>query len=292
MPTLDSWKPGDVVQCLVVSLFKGGKTWGAGTFPRPNFIDADFGIDTLRNPAWVEKYGLRSVMYEQFKELSRNNKGVVTTHNGFDDACRYFDTCMSATTKTWTYNGKTMSVNRDMFDTWVVDSGSSLSQLAANKAIVLLGTDAFAGAKSNTHQQALNFGLVAEKKQDYGAERSMIEQFIGMVKDSGKHVVFLCHEKVLTDDAGNVRGIVPLLTGKSVQVVPSMFHEVYHLIVKKSGPNIVRELQTQPDLIRQCGSRIGVPNGTSWEWDALSGVIEKIRREQAQTGNSQSSAKP
>ncbi len=292
MPKLNDWKPGDAVQVLVVSPFKGGKTWGAGTFPRPNFIDFDFGIDTLRNPAWVAKYGKRDMLFEQFKETNRDARGVVKGHNAFDDSCRYFDACMSQKTVNWTYRGQTTPVNRDMFDTWVIDSGTSLSDVAANKAIVLLGTDDFAGAKSNTHQQALRHGLVVGKLQDYGAERSMVEQFVGMVKDTGKHLVLLCHEKVLTDDAGNVRSITPLLTGKSAQVVPTMFHEVYHLIVKRKGPDMVRELQTQPDTIRQCGSRIGVPNGTSWEWDALHAVIEKIRREQAQLATTPASAKP
>lgn len=277
MPSLKDWVPGDVFQCLVVSPFKGGKTWGAGTFPRPNFMDFDRGIDTLRNPAWVSKYGMRDIQYEQFREKNVNAQGVITSHNAFDDACRYFDKCMKAG-------------ERDKFDSWVIDSGSSLSDFAANKAMFLMGADAV-GQKSFTHKQALLTGLVVPKQQDYAAERSMVEQFIDMILSSGKHVAFLCHEKVLTDDQGNMKSIVPLLTGKSQEVVPSKFSEVYHLILKRKGLEISRELQTQPDMIRRCGSRIGIPNGIPWEWDAIQAELKKIRLAQAVVGNTLPSAK-
>lgn len=280
MPNLSDWVPGKIFRCLVIAPYKGGKTWGAGTFPRPNFLDFDKGIATLRNPEFVTKYGLRPIQYEQFAEKSVNKNGVITAHNAFDDACRYFDE--------WMKTGK-----RDQFDAWVIDSATWLSNYAANKAMFLLGSDGTVGAASNTWKQAVQTGLIVEKKQDYGAERSMVEQFIAMVNDSGKHVVVCCHEKVLTSEDGKVvTGIVPLLTGKSVSVVSSMFDEIYYIEKKLSGPNTNYILKTKQTPIYRIGSRMGMPEGTSWEWDAIQREVEKIRAAQAMTGNSQSSAKP
>jgi len=177
---------------------------------------------------------------------------------------------------------------RDTFDTWVVDSGTSMSMFARNKAIVLLGSKAL-GIASKTHEQAINTGLIYPKQQDYGSERSMNEQFIDMIKDTGKHFVFICHEQVFTDDNGNVIDIGPMLTGGSRQAIPLKFSEVYHLRIKKQGTEYVRYLQTHPDTVRRCGTQLGVPDGTSWEWDAIQAELTKLRQ-QALLANTPASA--
>jgi hypothetical protein len=275
MPNIQDLELPSVFRCMVIAPFKTGKTWGAGTFPRPNFIDFDEGTDVFRNPAFIKKYGLRDIKYERFREKSRDTKGVVKTHNAFDDACRYFDSQMKAGVV-------------DTFDTWVVDSTTTMSMFARNKAIVLLGSKAL-GIASKTHEQAINTGLIYPKQQDYGSERSMIEQFVDMLKESGKHLVLLAHEQTFTDDAGNVTDIGPMLTGGSRQAIPLKFDEVYHLRIKKQGTEFVRYLQTQPDTIRKCGTRLGVTDGTSWEWDAIQTELKKLR-EQALAENRQPSA--
>lgn len=277
MPNLKDWVPGEQVKALVFGAYKTGKTWGAGTFPRPNFMDLDGGIAVLRNPEWVKKYGLRAIEYEQFHEKKTNSRGVVLDHNAFDDACRYFDK--------WMGKGYV-----DQFDTWVVDSATSLSEAALNKAIVLLGSKALQMA-SKTHEQAINTGLVYPKMQDYGSERSMVEQFVDMLLSTDKHVVLICHEKEITDDNGMLKAVTPLLTGKGVEAVCLKFDEVWNLRVRKKGAVMERYLQTVPDALRKCGSRYGIPDGTPWEWDAIKGALDNIRREQqAVTVKGQSSA--
>lgn len=270
MPNIKDWKPDEKVKILVFAPSKTGKTFGAGTFPRPNFMDFDKGIATLRNPEFVKKYGLRSVEYEQFTERNVNSRGVVTQHNALDDASRYFDKCMR---KDFV----------DKFDTWVIDSGTTMSEAAMNKAIVLLGSKVMAMA-SKTHEQAINTGLVYPKQQDYGSERSMVEQFIDMVKETNKHVVILCHEKVLTNDEGTVTGIVPLLTGKGVEAVCLKFDEIYYLSARKKGTEMLRTLTTHTNGIIKAGTRYGIPDGTDWSWDAISAEMQRIHKEQtAQT---------
>lgn len=272
MPTLDKWVPGTRIQVLVYGPSKAGKTWGAYTFPRPVVLDFDKGVATARNPEFVKKYGLNTVVYyEQFEEAKRTPTGVVLQHNAFDDSCRFFDQWMKPH-GLW----KGYKTGVDQFDTWVIDSGTTISQFAQNKAVILLG-----GMKlSKSHEQGVGAGLVIPKLQDYGAERSLVEQFVDMVMASGKHVVFICHEKTVTDDNGNVLSIEPLLTGKSSEAVPLKFDEVYNLRVGRKGPDITRTLLTTSDGIRKAGSRYGVPSGIDWNYESINKALTSIREEQ------------
>ena len=219
MPTLADKAFNEIVQATVYAGPKVGKTFGAGTFPRPNFIDFDGGIGTLASPDFIKKHGWHpDLMYEDFKERKRDKRGVPIDHNILDDACKYFDKCMAAG-------------ERDRFDTWVIDTGTFLAEASMTKAIVLLGGK-FKGISSETHKQALLHGLILPKLQDWGSERSMTEQFVEMVMDSGKHVLFLCHEREDSDEGGNLTRVCPLLTGKSIQVINAMFDDVWRIETK------------------------------------------------------------
>lgn len=269
MKTLGEYVLANRIKALVYGRSKVGKTFGAGTFPRCCWIDCDSGIGTLAGKDFTDKYGLKKdIIYEQFKEKNVDARGVPKSANAFDDACRFFDEMV-----------KPANINK--FDTWVVDTGTSLSEFVLNKAIVLLG-GVYKGISSATHSEALKHGLVFPKIQDYGSERSMVEQFIGMVKDTDKNVLFLCHEKEIRDKDGDLIGITPLLTGKGVEAVSAMFDEVWNVRVKKQGAETIRYLQTQPDGVRQCGSRMGLPNGTVWSYDTIQAELEKIRNNKPQ----------
>ncbi len=276
MPYISEWKPTDPMQILVFGEYKAGKSWGAFTFPRPVVMDFDRGIATARNPDFIKKHGytdgaMKEIFYETFQEKNVNLKGIATKHNAFDDACKYFDEWMKAKGK---WDGR--EVGRDQFDTWIIDSGTTLSEFAQTKAIIVMQSMSL----SKTQEKGVQHGLIVPKIQDYGSERSLVEQFIRMVKDSGKNVVLICHEKKLTDDSGTTKSIVPLLTGKSAVTVPLMFDEVYNLRGKVKGPDWVRYLQTVPDAIRNVGSRYGIPNETEWSWDALKKEVDKIHMQQ------------
>jgi hypothetical protein len=144
------------------------------------------------------------------------------------------------------------------------------------KAIVLLGGVGFKGAKSATHDEALKKGLLVPKIQDWGSERSLVEQFVEMVKNSGKHFVLLCHEKTLiSEDTGATTDVLPLLTGKGVQAVSLKFDEMYYLKPRRKGTEFVHELKTEADAIHMVGSRYGLPDGTPWEYaDVLAGLTQ------------------
>ncbi|HEY6022445.1 MAG TPA: AAA family ATPase [Candidatus Paceibacterota bacterium] len=278
MPTLKDFNPGAQIKALVYGMSKVGKTEGAATFPRPNFMDFDSGIATLSNPGFIKRHGWRpDIIYEQFTEHSVDARGVVKDHNAFDDACKYFDK----------YMGKDLV---DTFDTWVIDTGTTLAEAAMNKALVLLGGNkGFSGAASNTLKMAQTHGLIVPKLQDYGSERSLVEQFVQMVKGTNKHVLLLCHEKETYDRDGNPTGIVPLLTGKGVEAICAMFDEIYNVRTRPKGLEREVYLQTVPDGIRKCGSRLGVPNGTAWTYDAVMESIKanNLERESLTHANSQ-----
>lgn len=256
MPTIEDIKRGEKIKALVFGKYKVGKTVGASTFPRPNFIDFDRGVLSLVNPEVMRKYPGRKIQYQTFVEHGKLDKGVRTSHNAFDDACKYFDE--------WMKPGKV-----DEFDTWVVDSGTTLIEAARLKAIILLGGEKL----SKTFETAKRTGLMTPKMQDFGAERSLVEQFISMVKDTDKHVLFLCHEFEVYDSEGVLEEVVPRLTGGSREFVPLMFDEVWNLRTKKVGTELVRYIQTQPDSVRHCGSRLGVPDGTPFEYNKIISAI-------------------
>lgn len=266
MPSTADLIIADDIKALVFGEYKSGKTWGALTFPRPNVIDFDHGIKTLLNPEFVKQYGVKQVQYFQpIRNL--DSKGVPKDYNAFDAACKYFDD--------WMVAGK-----REQFDTWVIDSVTTLIDAGTDKAIMLLGSNTFKGAGSQTYKEAQQTGLVVPKLQDYGAERSMTEQFVRMLLDSGKHVVVICHERVKTDSQGTVEGIGPLLTGKSQQDIPIMFDEVYRLVTKPVGLETKRLLQTTPVGHVKVGSRLGVPTDTEWNYESLSKIMAAIRADQ------------
>lgn len=285
MPTLGQGKLGERIKILAYSRSGVGKTFGAGTFPRPNFIDCDKGIGVLSNPDFIKKHGWKpEILYEQFSEQSLNSRGVPLKANAFDDVCRYFDACMSSGTD-WRNmkTGEKTRVGRDMFDTWVVDTGTSLSQFALNKAIVLLG-GTFQGVSSGTLQQAVTHGLVFPKIQDYGSERSLVEQFIGMLYDTDKHFLFLCHEKEITDKEGNPIAITPLLTGKGVEAISALFDEVWNIRARKVGAETIRVCQTRTDGVRSAKSRAGYPNEMPWEYEKINVEHQKLLTLQREKG--------
>lgn len=281
MPPLSSFKSSTHVKAIVVSKPKVGKTVGAATFPRANFLSFDReGLTSLGNPEMEAKFKFskRGILYEVFTDLF-DAKGVVKSHHALDNACRYFDACMSSKVTKWKSlaDSTTTDVGADLFDTWVIDTGSSLIQAASNKAIILGGTGAVPGYVSSTWKKGQDTGMVHLKIQDMGAERSMTEQFIRMVRETDKHVLVLCHERELWEGEGdNAKcvAITPLFTGQSVDKIPADFNEVWWVEAKRKGPETLRVLQTVPAQMRIAGSRLGLPNETLYEWEEIKKALK------------------
>lgn len=267
MPNILEFKydtTGIVIQAVIMAEPGVGKTVLAGTFPRPNVLDFDEKVMVMRNPEVVKKYGLRSVLYQSFPEKGRNSMGFVTVPNALDDACRYFDD--------WMKPGK-----RDQFDTWVIDSGTALSEVARNKALYILG----AANRSKTFAKAQSVGAAVMEQQDWGAERSIVEQFIRMVKESGKNVVVNVHIKEILSDAGVVIQRVPLFTGQSSKVIPSMFKDVWLYKNQGVGPTFKRILTSTPDGIDVIRSELGIGTLENPTYDSIISRIRSLQEEVA-----------
>jgi hypothetical protein len=255
--------------------FRVGKTFGAATFPRPCFLDFDRGLATLHNPEFLRQYGLVKFQSRSFWERDYSGP-VVQTHNAYDDACKFFDEMMAV--------GK-----RDSFDTWVVDSCTTLSEYSQHKGAILLGTKDY-GERSNSHKLAMKFKFMVPVIQDFGAERSLVEQFVDMVLSSGKHCVFICHEKEIRDKQGAMVAIAPMLTGQSAEAVPLRIDEVYNIQASKGETHYnkdthiitqdwLRVCQTTPDGLRRVGSRNGVPDGIPWNYQSVLAELTKNYQE-------------
>jgi len=263
---LSEIKPGVPFKALVYGRSKVGKTFGIGSFPRPNILDFDNGADTLLSPECISAYGYNpNIIVGRFRPDERDKNGVPTAHNVLDDATRYYAEWMSPQKK-------------DLFDTWVIDTGTTLSEAAVSKGLILLGgpnAKRDIGITSNTHANARATGLVFPKLQDYGAERSMLEQFVLMVLGSGKNVILLCHEhEEYENDGQTFVGYRPLLRGGSKEVIGAHFSEIYRVFARPEGPLVKRLIQTVPVYKRdQMGSRLGIPNNTEWSWHAISAAL-------------------
>lgn len=260
MPNTRDLKTEDpIIQAVVMSPPGTGKTWLLCTFPRPNVFDFDGKIGVARNPDFIKRYGLRSIEYEQFFEAKRK-QGIATNHIAYDNACRYFDL--------WMAPGK-----RDTFDTWGIDSGTSLGEVSRNKAVAVLG-----GAKrSKTLDNAMQSGLMIMEYQDWGGERSLTEQFIRMVKDSGKHLLVNVHQRETLNENGIVTQVKPLFTGQSADIIPSMFKDVWHLRVQGGTGTMKRILTAEYNGITLARSELGIGTIDDPDYDK---IIARIRERQ------------
>jgi AAA domain len=267
--SVTEFKQADVKQgllsivAMVVSPVGGGKTGMLGSFPRLRILDLDGRAHRLLS----RLYPTVDITYAQFKETVLDGRGIIKNdgHFAFDDVCVTFDKWVA---------------QKDQWDTLALDTATVLSDYANNKAIVLNGKHKL----SSTYADAMKDGVVIPKIQDFGSERSLMEQFVAMVTTwciaNNKHFLFMCHEKEDMNDAGSVTAIKPLLTGKGAVTVPGNFSEVWWLRSRKTSEGgkpaeIQRYLQTTPDGLRTCRSDLGVPDGTLASYTA---IMQSLKR--------------
>lgn len=250
------------IVAILMSLPGGGKTTLGGTFPGPNIMDFDGKVGALLNPYFLRTYGRRKILYEHFFEKKRNELGMPLDHNAFDDACRYFDT--------WMKPGK-----REQFQTWIVDSGTTLSEVARNKAVFVLG----AANRSKTLDFSKKHGIAVMEQADWGAERSLVEQFIRMVKDSGKNVLINVHEKEIVNSNGVTLAVKPSFTGQSADLIPAMFPDVWYLRTTIRDNRRMRILFGQPTGLHTIRSELGLDEVLEPNYERIIARMQELQRE-------------
>ena len=68
MQNVSDLVPGEDLKVLIFSWPGAGKTELAGTWPRPVFVDTDFGIATLNNRRFKDLYPNQNIRYKQFSD--------------------------------------------------------------------------------------------------------------------------------------------------------------------------------------------------------------------------------
>lgn len=241
MPKVSELKPGACTKALVFGPPKAGKTFFAGTWPKPGFVDLDYGIKVLATQAFKSKHPKADdAEYAQFTD-EVNDKGIALSPKAFWDALAYTNKLIAD----------------PEIETIVIDSLTSLSTLARNVGLAANAK----GRRSQTLTDAKINGLVLMTMQDFGAEMSAIEQFIDQLVSVDKHVLVLAHEKAETNDTGIVLSVGPLITGDRLRAkIARWFDDVWYMEATGEGEKRKHVLVTASDKKRKTvGSRLGLP---------------------------------
>lgn len=260
MPNLNTYQfdKNAVIQAIIMSPPGKGKTSLAATFPRPLFWDFDGKVEVARNPRFLRKYGVRSIIYEKFPEPAVADPKKMPT--AYAKACLFFDE--------WTAPGK---INQ--WDTAVIDSGTTLSIVARCQALMILGKL----QRSKTLEKAQLHGMEAMEQSDWGAERSLVEKFVKQLLDTGKNVLLLVHEKEVVKNG--VTEIMPLFTGDSKTVIPAMFKDVWQLrpTIQNNQPAI--KLVASPIGNVQVRSELGLDEVIDPDYEKIISRLHRLQDE-------------
>lgn len=290
MPSASDIKPLDKLQALVISQPKEGKTEGAATFPRPIFIDFDNGMRVVKNPEFKQRHpevDISTVRFDTFIDTALNQHGVVTVAKAFDRAMAFAHALAQPSPSLWTcFDGTQMDVGLETYDTIVVDSLTSMLAVAVNKAIIMTGKADIVGKRNvtDTHAQALSHGFVAMEGSDYSGSQMQCLQLIDKLRAIPKNIIFLAHESVEKNEKGVTTGYELLMTGKAVSQIKSRFDEIWFLTSTVDGfepgtttPKFKRVVTTHKSPQRPAGSRLGVPDGTPWDYRAIQAAVNKTQ---------------
>jgi hypothetical protein len=239
LKSLSERKPGESWILMVYGQSKSGKTYFAGTCgPRTLFINIGDGLETLKSPAFTQRYpSAREMLTVDIQETS--------TTAAFDAITRTIDFCMD-----------TQSAN---FDTIVLDEATALRRFAMNKAMTY--------NNQNRSRAARTSEFVQVELGDYKIEMDMIEWFLGeyipRFKQANKNFLMLAHERQIYgkppkmgDEAPLIK-IVPGFTGKTFpDKVPAYFDDVWRSEVVGKSPLVYRLITARSEKLL-VGSRHG-----------------------------------
>lgn len=213
-----------------------GKTVIAHTLPRTRTLDLDDGMQSVE---WAVREGIID------RDLSDIVKATILPpmddrkNNVLQEAMDQVDEWME---------------EEDEWDTIIVDSASALTESS-----MILGMREGKRLGVSKSYDGIRGGLTARamRQQDWGAASSLFEKFVKYLKTLGKNIVIICHEYHNTNSDGGTISIDPMVIGQLRQRLPAMFDEVWYVSTKGSRKKVKRELQTEPDSLRQCKSRLG-----------------------------------
>lgn len=241
MQTTDQLKPAEDLRIAIIGPPGVGKTWLAGTFPNPLFIDTDLGVITLANHEFRTKYPGKAAYYVQVADKHDPKTGIFTEATGFWDVIKAVNEY----------------ADDSRVETLVMDSASSFSKLCSHAGLTV--------NKESKRSQSLDSGRSRKAlllaKQDFGAEMGLFEQFMDQFIQIPKHKIVIFHERDEINDKGAVVKVHPHITGAALRAgFGRWFHEVWQLEVIGSSSSRKRRLTTGSSALRPyLKSRIGLP---------------------------------
>lgn len=218
-----------------------GKTVIAHSLPRTRTIDLDDGMQSVE---WAIKAGI----------IDRTLEGVIksTIIPDRDDRKNRVLDEVSSQIDEWIEEEKKDPEKE--WDTLIVDSATALTDAA-----IVLGLKENARLNVSKSWNSVRGGITARpmRIQDWGTAAHLFKKFIIQCKGLGKNIVLTAHERVESDDDGNILSIEPAVIGQLRNVLPGMFGEVWYCHTKGSRKRVERVFQTEPDRYRRCQSKLG-----------------------------------
>ena len=235
-----------------------GKTWLAGTFPKPVFIDTDRGMRTLNSKAFREMYPDQGVRYESFDD-------EYDSHGAFISAKAFWKAMDFANEL----------VEMPDVETLVFDSLTSLQGLAMHVGMELSGqhNKSKTAAKMAAARKGAGIPVAVPTQADYGSEMAVFKQFMDQAITIPKHVVFIAHERDESSDGGVLLRRGPLLIGQGIRAeIARWFDEVWYLDTTGAGKRIL--ITQSAGTLKIVKSRNGVPN--KLENPSFKSIMEKM----------------
>lgn len=244
MKAISDINPAEHLKILLFGAPGAGKTWLAGTFPKPAFVDTDNGLRTLASKPFKEAYPNKRIVYETFDDPT-DQHGAFTKATGFWEALEFANKL----------------IEDKEIETIVFDSLSSLQELSMHVGFELSGRDnkSKTMAKLDAARRSKGIPVAVPTQADYGSSMAVFSQFMNKAVTIPKHVVFIAHERDETTEAGALLRKDPLLTGQAVRAkVAKWFDEVWYLDIGARGKRIL--LTDSTSTLKAVKSRSGIPN--------------------------------
>jgi hypothetical protein len=202
------------------------KTPFAGSFgDRTLYINIGAGISTLYSPKFESIYGKWNGIRVDITEPDQFKPSA------FNDVCDTID--------------KFNSEHDSDFDTIVIDDASALQYFAQNQALSI-NSDL---QKSPGAAQSKKYGVNMMGLADYGAEKSLVDQFMRTYADDckarGKNFIVIAHAKrdygkpPAMGQPGPLESIYPAFTGQNR--IASYFDYVWYATVEQGKAIVVTE---------------------------------------------------